>query len=158
MGFAGCTDVIIGMVRGLTPKTDTTHTYLIDEDADGRVIPLEGREASGQPRLCDLRMVAGPRDDGEAALSTSRLAVPLVLRVQYPAGGDFAHWQRIMVEDIGQLSLQLPQAVLESGATAAQLDSIPPPGVARIEDITDGDGTPIARRASIPFTMIYREQ
>ena len=158
-GISESLDVLIGMIRGLAPKTDPYHSYVIDEDGSGTVIKLEDREASQQPRVADLRFRPGglPGDDGEAGLTSRRMRAGLVLRVQYPDGGDAGHWTRIIAEDVAQLSLKLPMAYAESGAVAAGLQSIPPPGQASVQNITDSDGAPVARRVSIPFDMIYLE-
>jgi len=152
VSFLAVCGAIRTAVEAAAPNFDTDRPYVFDEDANGRVVPLE--ELAGyRDRVCDLRVITMPRDDGEASFTTQRFRARLGLRILYQAQQDRA-WVEARAADDAAV---IVRALLTPSLWDSSVCTIAPPEDPTWEERRGGNPVPqlVGLILTIPFDVVY---
>lgn len=140
------------MIEGITPKTDSHHSFVAIQTGNGRTLSLNRRADNN--RFFEIETNTFAEDDGEAGLS-GRKRTSLELRVNYHIPHDLGFLKRLMNEDAAKLidTLKGPDYDLINTGIVSII-----PGIPSTEPlIGEIDGELLGYTLIVPFDLLFLE-
>lgn len=141
--------LVISLVEGTAPAIEPRQRFA--HVAQG----LDEAPETARTRSFDLVALAGPVDDGEAAVSSLRWRETLGIRVVYQAGArtDLRALRTMIADD----SRRLATALFNPAGWSAAVDNIVPGSAAESRAVGAQVNAPAAWLATLPVVLTYHD-